>query len=37
MSSSFRALRADNKQHQAEKSNAGRDANAKVQRALKYN
>lgn len=37
MSSTFRDVSADNKQHQVEKSNAGRDLNAEVQRALKYN
>lgn len=37
MSSTFRDVSANNKQHQAEESNAGKDLNAKAQRALKYN
>lgn len=34
--STFKDVRADNKEHQAGESNAGRDSNDKVQRASKY-
>lgn len=34
--STFKDVRADNKEHQAEESSAGRDLNDKLQRASKY-